>query len=77
MESLLDWIETSCADDVESMERILARNPHWDIDTFHPTYERTALMLAAGWNAADAIDFLLRYSEARVKQRTELIVQPY
>ncbi|KAJ0395512.1 hypothetical protein P43SY_000842 [Pythium insidiosum] len=60
-----EWADAAMADDVDRLERLWTRSPAL-VNAPHPDHQRTALHLAAAWNAARAVRFLLTRALADV-----------
>lgn len=66
-EQLRAWTDAASSDDVEEMKRILEHDSlsllqgnNNLVNSIHPDHERTALHLAAAWNAKHSVAFLLK-----------------
>lgn len=54
------WFESAVANDESQLEELLEADPTL-LGRVHPQHERTALQLAAAWDASRVVAFLLAY----------------
>ena len=58
--AIVCWFESAIADDTHTLETLLATHPTL-LERIHEVSDRSALQLAAAWDASRAVAVLLEY----------------